>query len=209
MSKHLTDQQLIDYQFDLAAEADAKEARSHLEKCDSCRRRLHELGRKLNALELIRDDVKASRTLLSQTIHNAQQAGRWRRFLLHKAPWAGAVAAAVVIGIALLAVPDRGRKDVEVFSTNAQAPLETSETKGLTGDVPTVAMAPSLDGSLNADRMVGSVPARAYLQPTDRRRQRLTASLQTRLPQRSTSGRRSPRPAPSSWSSCLAGRMCN
>jgi len=166
MSKHLTDQQLIDYQFDLAAEADAKTARSHLEKCDACRRRLHELGRKLNALELIRDDVKASRTLLSQTIHNAQQAGRWRRFLLHKAPWAGAVAAAVVIGIALLAVPDRGRKDVEVFSTNAQAPLETSETKGLTGDVPKVAMAPSLDGSLNAERMVGSVPARAYLQPT-------------------------------------------
>jgi len=166
MSKHLTDQQLIDYQFDLAAEADAKEARSHLEKCDSCRRRLHELGRKLNALELIRDDVKASRTLLSQTIHNARQAGRWRRFLLHKVPWAGAVAAAVVIGIALLAVPDRGRKNAQDFSMDAQAPLETSVAKGTAEKIPMMAMAPSSDGSLNVDRMVGSVPARAYLQPT-------------------------------------------
>jgi len=232
MNQHLTDQQLIDYQFDLASEADAKEARSHLEKCDTCRHRLHELGRKLNALDLIRDDVKASRELLSETIHNAQRAGRWRKLLLHRLPWAGAVAAAVIVGIALLAVPDRGRKNAQEFSTAApQPPMETGAAKSVAEDVPMVAMAPSprggakseslsddlrgegvpplrpdgilpseeeqgqdalatqdkgrmpspredhrqaaldaatqpsAEGSLNADRMVRSVPVRAYLQP--------------------------------------------
>ncbi|MEN6333026.1 MAG: hypothetical protein ABFE01_02130, partial [Phycisphaerales bacterium] len=200
MNQHLTDQQLIDYQFDLASEADAKEARSHLEKCDASRRRLHELGRKLNALDLIRDDVKASRELLSETIHNAKRAGRWRKLLLHRLPWAGAVAAAVIVGIALLAVPDRGRKNAQEFSTAAsQPPMETGAAKSVAEDVPMVAMAPSpggrakteslgdsfvaeaqdhrqaafggatqtsADGSLSADRMVRSVPVRAYLQPT-------------------------------------------
>jgi hypothetical protein len=200
MKQHLTDQQLIDYQFDLASEADSKAARAHLEKCEACRGRLHELGRKLNALDLIRDDVKASRTLLSETIRNAQQAGRWRRLLLHRLPWAGAVAAAVIVGIALLAVPDRGRKSAQEFSTAVpQSPMETSAAKSVAEDVPMMAMAPSpggsvkaesladgflaeaqdhrqaaidaatqtlTDGSLNVDRMVRSVPVRAYLQPT-------------------------------------------
>jgi hypothetical protein len=164
MNQHLTDQQLIDYQFDLASDADAKEARIHLEGCDACRRRLHELGRKLNALDLIRDDVKASRELLSETIHNAQRAGRWRRFLLHRLPWAGAVAAAVIVGIALLAVPDRGRKDVSVFSTSKEVSLDTTAARGVE-DVPRVAMAPVPGESVEAEGHARSVPVRAYLQP--------------------------------------------
>ncbi|HSW00844.1 MAG TPA: DUF4139 domain-containing protein [Sedimentisphaerales bacterium] len=160
MNTHLTDQQLIDYQFDLTSEADAGEARTHLEKCEACRRRLHTLGRKFNALELLRDDVKASRTLLSETIHNAQQAGRWRRLLLHRLPWAGAVAAAVIVGIALLAVPDRGRKDAPTFSTASQPAPETATT-GLAEEVPLLAMAPSPAGG-KAEDPVRSVPVRAY-----------------------------------------------
>ncbi|HON93194.1 MAG TPA: hypothetical protein PKZ07_16610 [Sedimentisphaerales bacterium] len=155
MNEHLTDQQLIDYQFDLACEADAKEARAHLEKCDACRRRLHELGRKLNALDLIRDDVKASRTLLSQTIHNAQKAGRWRRLLLHRLPWAGAVAAAVVVGIGLLAIPDRGSKSVRDLSTNAQVHQEMRAAKDTAEEVPMLAMAPSPTGSVMIESLRG------------------------------------------------------
>lgn len=164
MNTHLTDQQLIDYQFDLASEADAKEARIHLEGCDACRRRLHELSRKLNALDLIRDEVKASRELLSDTIHNAQRAGRWRRFLLHRLPWAGAVAAAVIIGIALLSVPDAGRKDVSTFSTSKEVSQDTTAARGVQ-DVPMVAMAPVPGESVQAENHARSVPVRAYLQP--------------------------------------------
>ena len=166
MNGHLTDQQLIDYQFDLASEADAGEARAHLETCDSCRQRLHGLSRKLNALELIRDDVKASRTLLSETIRNANCAGRWRRLLLHRLPWAGAVAAAVVVGIALLSVPERAHKDAPVFSTPGRSSLETTGAKGMVEDAPMLAMAPSPDAGAKAET-VRSVPLRAYPETPD------------------------------------------
>ncbi len=116
MNTHLTDQQLIDYQFDLACEADSNEARTHLEKCEACRKRLQELARKLSALELIRDDVKASPELLSETIRTAMRANN-RRILLRRLPWLGAVAAAVIVGIALLAVPNRGSKDMTLRSS--------------------------------------------------------------------------------------------
>ncbi len=143
MNAHLTDQQLIDYQFELASEADANGARTHLEQCEACRKRLHELARKLGALDLLRDDVKASRTLLSETIHNAQQAGRWKRIFLYRAPWAGAVAAAVIVGIALLAVPDRARKDMPLSSAPApaQRELEMAPTKSMLADERRVATA--------------------------------------------------------------------
>jgi len=116
MNAHLTDQQLIDYQFDLACEADSNEARTHLEQCETCRKRLHELARRLSALELLRDDVKASPELLSETIRTAVRANE-RRILLRRLPWLGAVAAAIVVGIALLAVPNRGSKDMSLRSS--------------------------------------------------------------------------------------------
>ncbi|MEN6425802.1 MAG: DUF4139 domain-containing protein [Phycisphaerales bacterium] len=161
MNTHLTDQQLIDYQFDLAEEAASNEARAHLEKCETCRKRLQELARKLSALELIRDDVKASPTLLSETIRGALQANG-RRILLRRLPWLGAVAAAVVVGIALLSVPERATKDTAKFSVAEQPSLETAAAKGVADDVPELAMAAS-----PKDGPVRSVPARAYPETPD------------------------------------------
>ena len=153
MSTHLTDQQLIDYQFDLASEADAKTARTHLEKCETCRRRLHDLARKLNALDLLRDDVKASRTLLSETIRNAQRAAHWRKVVFRRLPWMGAVAAAVIVGIALLAVPDRNLKDMaSQLSAPPQPSLEIAPTKSMV----------AAEGDVEAEDLVRSVPVRAY-----------------------------------------------
>ncbi len=151
MNAHLTDQQLIDYQYDLASEADSNEARTHLQTCDACRRRLQELARKLTALELLRDDVKASRVLLSETIRNAQRAGRWRRLFVHRLPWLGAVAAAVIVGIALLAVPDRARKDAPA---RLSAPLQPSSEMAVTtrGEAEqVVALADAPGGSVKAE----------------------------------------------------------
>ncbi|MEN6574729.1 MAG: DUF4139 domain-containing protein [Phycisphaerales bacterium] len=157
MNTHLTDQQLIDYQFDLASEVDSNEARMHLEKCEACRKRLQELARKLSALELIRDDVKASPTLLSETIRGALQANG-RRILLRRLPWLGAVAAAVIVGVVLLSVPERTTKDAAKFSVAEQPSLETAAAKGVADDAPELAMAAS-----PKDGPVRSVPARAYL----------------------------------------------
>ena len=142
MNAHLTDQQLIDYQFDLASEAASAEARMHLEKCETCRRRLHELARKFTALDLLRDDVRASKALLSETIRKARRAGRFRRIVLYRLPWLGAVAAAVIVGIALLAVPNPGRKDVTAPHPTASPPSsEATASKAVREDESMVAAA--------------------------------------------------------------------
>jgi hypothetical protein len=178
MNAHLTDQQLIDYQFDLASEVNAARARAHLEKCDACRRRLHELARRFTALELVRDDVKASRTLLSATIQNARRAGRFRRIFLHQLPWLGAVAAAVIVGIALLAMPYPGGKTgpAPQLSFESTARMDTDESESIVAgadagqgrpgllrerqDAPKMTMAPSpMAGDAKAESPAGGVRA--------------------------------------------------
>ncbi len=173
MNTHLTDQQLIDYQFDLADEADSNEARTHLEKCEACRKRLQELARKLSALELLRDDVKASPELLSATIRTAMRANS-RRILLHRLPWLGAVAAAVIVGIALLSVPDRGGKDARSLSPSAPGVATAPRPKGAVEEPPVAEQLMAKGGAARTGEMlamkeaedsvgsVRSVPVRAY-----------------------------------------------
>ena len=104
MNKHLTEQQLIDYEFKLSSGGDMRQAREHLEGCEACRLRLQELKRKFASLELLRDDPGVSETLLQQTVAHAATARPARIFRLYRLPWVGAVAAAVVVGVALLLV---------------------------------------------------------------------------------------------------------
>ncbi|HNS19069.1 MAG TPA: DUF4139 domain-containing protein [Sedimentisphaerales bacterium] len=174
MNTHLTDQQLIDYQFDLACEADSNEARTHLEKCEACRKRLQELARKLSALEVLRDDVKASPELLSTTIRTAMRAND-RRILLHRLPWLGAVAAAVIVGIALLSVPNRAGKDAMSLSPSAPGVAMSPRPKGAVEEPPLAEQAVAvghaaqtgemlaMNGTRDSAGPVRSVPVRAYL----------------------------------------------
>jgi hypothetical protein len=176
MNAHLTDQQLIDYQFDLACEADSNEARTHLEQCEACRKRLHELARRLSALELLRDDVKASPELLSETIRTAVRANE-RRILLRRLPWLGAVAAAVVVGIALLGVPERVSKNTtQRFSSSAPSVATTPVPTGAVEEPPVAEPLVAKGDAARTGEMlamkeetgdsadsVRSVPVRAYL----------------------------------------------
>ncbi|MBM4024477.1 MAG: DUF4139 domain-containing protein [Planctomycetes bacterium] len=153
MNQHLTEQQLIDYQFKLADEAALDEARSHLEQCEPCRRRLQTLVRKFAALDLLREEIQVPADLLAQTVANAvrprgigilpmcrraiwalqgvvfhgrdardthgqeahatvgkpSQSRPSRVIQLYRVPALGAVAAAVIVGFALLLVSDSGR----------------------------------------------------------------------------------------------------
>ncbi len=174
MNAHLTDQQLIDYQFDLACEADSNEARTHLEQCEACRKRLHELARRLSALELLRDDVKASPELLSETIRTAVRANE-RRILLRRLPWLGAVAAAVVVGVVLLSVPERASKNTtQRFSSSAPSVATAPVPKGAVeeppvaeqlmakGDAARTGEMLAMKGGEDSVGSVRSVPVRAY-----------------------------------------------
>ncbi|MGB2807006.1 MAG: hypothetical protein WBC22_04670, partial [Sedimentisphaerales bacterium] len=60
MKAHLTEQELIEYQFKLASDVQAGEVAGHLEECSQCREHLEKLQRKFAALDLLREEVKAS-----------------------------------------------------------------------------------------------------------------------------------------------------
>ena len=68
MNEHLTEQQLIDYQFKLADEAGLNAARTHLAECEECRQRLQKLVRKFASLDLLRGEVEVPEDLLSRTV---------------------------------------------------------------------------------------------------------------------------------------------
>ena len=129
MNKHLTEQQLIDYEFKLSSGEDMRRAREHLEGCEACRLRLQELTRKFGSLELLRDDPGVSETLLQKTVAHAAAARHARIISLYRLPWLGAVAAAVVVGVALLLVSMPGREgdSSHVWSEPADAPADKVE----------------------------------------------------------------------------------
>ncbi|OHB67674.1 MAG: hypothetical protein A2Y76_12955 [Planctomycetes bacterium RBG_13_60_9] len=127
MNKHLTEQQLIDYQFKLASDAALNEARAHLEGCEECRLRLQELTRKFATLDLLRDDVQVSEALLSKTVENAVSARAARLIPFYRLPWLGAVAAAVIVGLAVLMVSTVDHKQQQAPSLTLNPTQEAAE----------------------------------------------------------------------------------
>jgi len=129
MNGHLTEQQLIDYAFRLASDAGMREAASHLEGCEACRSRLEGLKRKFAALDLLRDEIEASDALVAKTVEYAATAPR-ARLLPLRLPWLGAVAAAVIVGIALLMQPNQGPR--RAAEQNAPSPVPPQGTRAPT-----------------------------------------------------------------------------
>ncbi len=125
MNAHLTEQQLIDYQFKLASDAAMEQARAHLETCEACRTRLQALTRKFASLDLLRDEITASEALVSQTVQNATAHPARKVFSLPPITWLGATAAALVLGFALLLVSDYSQKHpTDQYATSAPAQPE-------------------------------------------------------------------------------------
>jgi hypothetical protein len=157
MSEHLTEQELIDYAYDLAPQGAIQQVRSHLETCESCRTRLECLKSKLGALELLREEIQPSTELIDRVVGSAAAPVR-RTISLHRPLyWIGGIAAAIIIGCVLLISnhgPERkgGTKYVtnermlapERDSANAERPNAIAEkAKNLgTGAVATLTAAP-------------------------------------------------------------------
>jgi hypothetical protein len=122
MNQHLTEQQLINYQFKLADEPGMNAARTHLDECEECRQRLEKLVRKFATLDLLHDEIGVCDRLLSKTVENAVQARPARVMWLYRLPAAGAVAAAVIVGVAVLLISNF-RQNNRIGSTLAPGPL--------------------------------------------------------------------------------------
>lgn len=101
MSTHLTEEQLLHYQFKLAEGVEAEAVESHLAGCEDCRARLADLERKFQKLQLLRDEVPAPAELIAKVVREARQPVKLRMVMpWRKVLWTVAAAAAlVVIGV--------------------------------------------------------------------------------------------------------------
>ncbi len=108
MNGHCTEQQLIDYAFELASQARMHEIRAHLDSCEACRAKLDRLKSKFSSLDLLREEMGASEALIAGAVAAATQSRRPAILRLWARPWLGAVAAVVVVGVGLLAVSTFG-----------------------------------------------------------------------------------------------------
>ncbi len=108
MKNHLTERELIEYQFKLAPDTRMKEAAEHLQGCGKCREHLEKLQRKFAALDLLREEeVKVSEDLILRVTEQAQ--GDTSGTILKKRFFAAlrmtkwAAAAVLLVGLLLLA----------------------------------------------------------------------------------------------------------
>jgi hypothetical protein len=102
MKAHLTEQELIEYQFKLASDVQVGEISGHLEDCSQCREHLEKLQRKFAALDLLRDDIKASEDLISRVVEQVARPVRTRTIWFKKPAWLSAAAAVLLVGMLLL-----------------------------------------------------------------------------------------------------------
>jgi len=102
MKRHLTEKELIEYQFNLGSDAQAEEIADHLRDCGQCREHLERLKRKFSALDLLREDVEVSEDLISQVAEQAGRSVQPRIVSFSRPAWIGAAAAVLLMGSLLL-----------------------------------------------------------------------------------------------------------
>ena len=125
MKHHLTEKELIEYQFKLASDTRMKEAAEHIEGCGQCRGNLEKLQRKYAALDLLGEKTEISEDLISRV---TEQAGRpvLKRIAWFMRPvWMSSAAAVLVVGLLLIAnqLGEDGTKKREV----AKKPIPAAE----------------------------------------------------------------------------------
>jgi len=112
MKRHLTERELIEYQFELASEQRKGEIAGHLQDCARCQTRLEQLKRKFEALELLREELEPSDDLISRVLAEVGKPVRARAVSLRRPAWIGAAAAVLLMG-SLLLVSRLGREQIE------------------------------------------------------------------------------------------------
>ena len=123
-NKHLTEKDLIEFQFKLASDEQTQRIADHLKSCNKCAEQLEKLKRKFASLDLLRSDVKASEELVSKVVKQTQKPAKAKIFSLTKSAWLSA-AAVVALGIILFSSVNR----------NNQPPTNVSEPNQSNSDV--------------------------------------------------------------------------
>ena len=125
MKHHLTERELIEYQFKLVPDTRMKEAAEHIADCGQCREHLEKLQRKFAALDLLSEEAKISEDLISRVIEQTQQPVRTRIVWFKKYAWLSSAAAVLLVGLLLIATQlgEDGTKKREV----AKGPMPAVE----------------------------------------------------------------------------------
>jgi hypothetical protein len=130
MKYHLTEQELIEYQFKLVSDDRLKEITGHLQSCARCREDLEQLKRKFASLDLLREETKVSEDLLSRVVEQAKSPVK-TKILFGKSAWIGAAAAVLLIGFLSL-VAHLNKQTMPAYQTDrqrfAKEPKPTTET---------------------------------------------------------------------------------
>jgi hypothetical protein len=101
MKRHLTERELIEYQFKLIPDERMKKITGHLQSCAQCREQSERLKHKFAALELLRKKPKVSQDLIARVVKQSTLPVRTTT-LFKKPAWLGAAAAVLLIGFLAL-----------------------------------------------------------------------------------------------------------
>ena len=123
--QHLTEQELIEYQFRLAPDDRAKEITQHLESCNQCREQLEKLKRKFASLDLLHDEARVSDDLISQVVQQAQKPVKAKIFSLTKSAWLSAAAVILIGALLLISLPGTDIKKKESQDIDAVNELKS------------------------------------------------------------------------------------
>jgi hypothetical protein len=131
MENHLTEKDLIEFQFKLADEARMARIAEHLDGCVECRRLRDRLAGKFSALSAyggLRTDEKVSEELISRTIEQASKrpAIKPRASFVHRNRWWLSAAAVFVLVLAVAVVSQLGKKPA-----SQNEPVVAKETRGI------------------------------------------------------------------------------
>jgi len=132
MKRHLTERELIEYEFGLAAEGQAADAAEHLQGCGRCREELAGLKRRFGSLELLREEPQVSEELVERALRQAAVPVAAKGVLWRVPAVIGAVAAVFLMGSVLfVSLSQRREKVPPVAMDLEERPGEAATSKGL------------------------------------------------------------------------------
>ncbi|HEX42012.1 MAG TPA: hypothetical protein ENN81_08125, partial [Phycisphaerales bacterium] len=102
MAQHLTEKELIEYQFKLAKDADYRRMQAHLQQCEPCSAALRGVAERFSALELLRGQATASDELIGRTLDGLKTPDASQIAHFNWQRWVLAAAAVVMVGAGLL-----------------------------------------------------------------------------------------------------------
>jgi hypothetical protein len=142
MKRHLTERELIEYQFELVSDVRMEEIVGHLRGCAQCQSRLEQLKRKFAALELLREELEPSEDLISRVLAGTSRPIPTKVVSFRRPAWIGA-AAAVLLMAGLLVVSRLGTDQMktrrpikESIAVDTEVPTQLPITLALTPEKP-------------------------------------------------------------------------